>query len=441
MDHDDEIEQPQHQPPQHQQHPPKPQPQPQASQSEGLTRRARPRKYLVYDGLIATNAERVYHRFPMLVSPILELVGLAAATDRILVLPALLHMQSMRHVWEMLDAASLDRFVAWRPASFFDTLRARHANRDVRDVAAGRAGAWRNLTAAQLMLRGPQGAAVRWLSASEGLAEATWYEVKDGEGLASVRAQEWAVARGAAGGATVLFVRIRRDVAALVSQPCLTNPAAWCAQPVAERRSWLEYHLHHALHWCHYRTERDVELPNDREKGRPAGRKREWEHFDRYKAGPFIRPVDECAWPKRTVWPAAPPSLTSRLLTRAVATAGGGTGREAAWSAAAAHPCFAAAVQAIARGLGTGGTGSNGGSEQRRLAVLSAALWVRHEWAASMGELADLGRFDPKAVTPQPGRPPAVFLLQQALMTVLNSQPQDPSGACASVMSGLSSES
>ena len=65
--------------------------------SDAGAQRPQRRTYLVYDGIVATNAEPTYHRFPMTVALISHLVALAVATDRILVLPAVLQMQKWMH--------------------------------------------------------------------------------------------------------------------------------------------------------------------------------------------------------------------------------------------------------------------------------------------------------------------------------------------------------
>lgn len=114
----------------------------------------------------------------------------------------------------------------------------------------------------------------------------------------------------------------------------------------------------------------------------------------RYKTGAFIKPVDECAWPKPYVWPQPPESLTSfhaggggkDLQTKAAAGKHGAPSQTAAaaalWAASAAHPCFGAAAAALAaREQPRGTNGAMGGA-----AALSAALWVKFEWAHEMAE-------------------------------------------------------
>lgn len=133
----------------------------------------------------------------------------------------------------------------------------------------------------------------------------------------------------------------------------------------------------------------------------------------RYKIGAFIKPVDECAWPKPYVWPFPPESLTS------FHSGGGGkdvqtslAGKQSAsslaaaaalWVTSAAHPCFGAAAAVLASraspAAGSGG-GSKSHSEPRggslsAAAALSAALWTKFEWANEMAEVGLLaGRSD-----------------------------------------------
>ena len=147
------------------------------------------RKFLVYDGIVASNALPVYHRFPMTVATLSQLVGLAFATDRILVLPAILQMQKWMHAWEVLDPTLLNRLISWRPATFFDHLDARNTARSWsgggsqrrRGRGAGGGGggeAWNasGVTGAQAFLRGKLGIGVRRLTDAPPNAQgpATW---------------------------------------------------------------------------------------------------------------------------------------------------------------------------------------------------------------------------------------------------------------------------
>ena len=222
----------------------------------------------------------------------------------------------------------------------------------------------------------------------------------------SQRGQEWAVARNApeTRSATILFAKFRRTTQSLVEQPCATNPARLCANPGVGQAAWLEHPIFTALHWCHHTTDAPVKAPTDK-KG-PA-QKREWEHYDRYKAGAFIKPVDECAWPKRTVWPLPPPSLTSfRADGKALrspwnggkASVGGKKDHKAAdaaaasWASAAAHPCFLASIEAaVAAAAAIPGGDAVG--------LAAAANWVQNEWTYSTAEEARI-RGDTEASLP-----------------------------------------
>jgi hypothetical protein len=199
------------------------------------------RRYLVYDGIVATNALSVYHRFPMTAALLSELVALAFATDRILVLPALLQMQKWMHAWEVVDVAVLNRVVSWRPSSFFDHLAARgDSGRAIGGSSSGGGGGgdsgrrkpgqssrgqqqgrgssgerflhWNSskVTAAQLMLKGRQGSGVRRLvdAPPDRQPAARWFKTQGTVG--GLRVGEWAVARNSeeTRDATLLFVKV-----------------------------------------------------------------------------------------------------------------------------------------------------------------------------------------------------------------------------------------
>jgi hypothetical protein len=66
------------------------------------------------------------YRIPMSIGVLSQLIAIAYATDRILVLPAMIEMQKWTHAWEYLDTALLNKLVSWRPATFFDHLEARY---------------------------------------------------------------------------------------------------------------------------------------------------------------------------------------------------------------------------------------------------------------------------------------------------------------------------
>jgi hypothetical protein len=271
------------------------------------------RQFLVYDGIVASNALPVYHRFPMTAATLTQLVALAFATDRVLVLPAVLQMQKWMHAWEVVDAAVLDRFVSWRPATFFDHLasRTRQPAEGGSGGLQGGAGGWAwnasGVRAAQLAVRGAKGIGVRELG--PGRADrprpSRWFRVarargpgaagssggggsgdqgdQGGAGV-SQRQQEWAVARNApeTRDATILFVKFRRTTEALLSQPCATNPQRLCTNGGVASSAWLEFHVSRAMHWCHHITKFKVALPNANDAAKRAGtEKNEWEHFDR----------------------------------------------------------------------------------------------------------------------------------------------------------------
>ena len=269
------------------------------------------RKYLVYDGIVASNALPVYHRFPMTVATLNHLIALAFATDRILVLPAVLQMQKWMHAWEVVDTAVLDRFVSWRPATFFDhvaartrhpamggmTRRGQNRSRDRQEWAWNAS----KVTGAQLMVRGTKGIGVKRLgpqdsrshaqSSSSSSSTSRWFQVArsttNGKGNSkgvSQRFQEWAVARNApeTRDATILFVKFRRTTEALVNQPCATNPQRLCTSQGVASAAWLEFHVGRSMHWCHHITNFKVALPNANEAAKKKGiEKKEWEHYDR----------------------------------------------------------------------------------------------------------------------------------------------------------------
>ena len=269
------------------------------------------RKYLIYDGIVASNALPVYHRFPMTVATLNHLIALAFATDRILVLPPVLQMQKWMHAWEVVDTAVLDRFVSWRPASFFDHVAARTGHpamggmtRPTRRRGNTRSGysshseewAWNAsaVTGAQMMVRGTKGIGVKRLGPQDGSRSSLsrWYEVArttttSGKGSSKgvpQRMQEWAVARNApeTQDATLLFVKFRRTTEALVNQPCATNPQRLCTTQAVASAAWLEFHVGRSMHWCHHITNFKVALPNANEAAKKKGiEKKEWEHYDR----------------------------------------------------------------------------------------------------------------------------------------------------------------
>jgi len=297
--------------------------------------------------------------------------------------------------------------------------------------------------------------------------------------------------------ADLLFVKFRRTTDSLLLQPCATNPASPCTHANAKLNGWVEFGIHAAIHWCHSLTTRAVKLPSD--KGAPAA-KREWEHFDRcvpflgadllptanfffssnvagvlpplpsllrsllslnprnnitdiilsvfaspdhrtpyprYKQGQgFIKPVDECAWPKPDVWPHPPPSLSS-FRTPTAATAAGRLGQRRTegsawrdWEAAASHPCFLDAASRLADEWAAGAAGGRGGAGGKLAGAeaASVAAWVANEWASTKAEAGAKPRDTAKA-----GADSTIATrLQAALAAVARTGPAvDARGWCA----------
>jgi len=229
----------------------------------------------------------------------------------------------------------------------------------------------------------------------------------------------------------LLFVRFRRKIESLILQPCGTNPSVLCKHLPPRQHGWLEFNTFTALHWCHYQTKLAV-----RNGQKDPDSKREWEHHDRNKFGAFMKPVDECTWPKRTVWPAPSQSLTSFLIPNngKSHTATSHTHiseNKFSWQMSTKHPCFLYTVQCVLSeiekqsssssssnqdssnnnnmkpasqlktsssfggGVSLSGGGISGGGHT--LDALMKASWIQNEWSHTQSEIDIMDKNDKKA--------------------------------------------
>ena len=83
-------------------------------------------RYLTYAGTLGSIRPPTWHSAEFILGVLLNLVGLAVLTDRVLVLPPVYFHEKVFAAWEWFDVLDIRKVVQWREATFFSNPKLRY---------------------------------------------------------------------------------------------------------------------------------------------------------------------------------------------------------------------------------------------------------------------------------------------------------------------------